>query len=291
VATFAQLALSGLAIGSIYALIGLGLVLIHKATDVVNFAQGEMAMFMTFVAYFLLTAQKMPLWSVFLVAPILGALLSGIVAHVVMRPLANAPPANALITTIGLWIVFNSAAGWIWGYDPYRFPSLFPTDLIPLFGVALSPNAIGIIVVAASVMVALYLFFEFTREGIAMRAASMNQRAAQLMGIRPTQVSFVAWAVAGALGTLCGMLVAPALFLDFEMMTQVLLKAFAGVILGGFNSAPGAVVGCVLLGVMESFFGGYVSTAFKNSFSFVIIVAVLMVRPTGLFASPGVKKV
>src|SRR3954454_19261578 len=136
----AQLALSGLAIGSIYALIGLGLVLINKATDVVNFAQGEMAMFTTFVAYFLLTAGKVPLWAVFLTAPVLGALLSGIVAHLIMRPLANGPPANALITTIGLWIVFNSTAGWIWGYDPYRFPSLFSTDVVNVFGLALSPN-------------------------------------------------------------------------------------------------------------------------------------------------------
>lgn len=288
---FAQLALSGLAIGSIYALIGLELVLIHKATGVVNFAQGEIGMFMTFVAYFLLTGVGIPLWAVFFAAPLLGALLSAIIAELVMRPIANAPPANALITTIGLWILFNSTAGWIWGYDPYRFPSLFPSDLIPIFGVGLSPNALGILGVTGAAMAGLYVFFEFTREGTAMRAASMNPRAARLMGIRPNRVSLIAWGVSGALGTLCGMLVAPALFLDFEMMTQVLLKAFAGVILGGFNSAPGAVLGCLLLGLIESFFGGYVSTGLKNSFSFLIIVAVLMIRPNGLFTRAGVKKV
>jgi branched-chain amino acid transport system permease protein len=287
----AQLAISGLALGSIYALLGLGLVLIHKATDVVNFAQGEIAMFMTFVAFALLVRGGLPLWLVFLVAPLVGALLSGVTEHIVMRPIADGPPVNALIATIGLWIVFNNAAGWIWGFDPYRFPSLFPADTIEVLGVRISENSIGVIAVSFAIMIALYVFFEFTREGTAMRAASMNRRAAQLMGIRVSRVSFLAWAVAGAIGTVCGMLVAPTLFLDFEMMVTVLLKSFAGAILGGFNSLPGAVLGCLMLGMAETFFGGYVSTAFKDSFAFVVIVGVLMFRPTGLFSRAMVKKV
>lgn len=286
-----QLTTSGLALGSIYALLALGLVLIHKATNVVNFAQGEIAMFMTFVAFTLLTRGNVPLWALFVLVPVLGALLSGLTERVVMRPIASGPPVNALIVTIGLWIVFNSAAGWLWGFDPFRFPSLFPAETLGIAGARVSQNSLGVIAVSFLVMAALYLFFGFTREGTAMRAASMNPRAAQLMGIRVSRASALSWALAGAVGSICGMLVAPLLFLDVEMMVTVLLKAFAGAILGGFNSAPGAVLGCLVIGVAETFFGGYVSSAFKDSFAFVLIVGVLMIRPEGLFTRSVVKKV
>ncbi len=288
---FAQLLVSGLALGSVYALLGIGLVLIHKATDVVNFAQGEMAMFMTFVALVLLNRLGLPLAAVFLVGPIAGALVAALTERVVMRPIASAPPVNAIITTIGLWMIFNHAAGWIWGYDPYKFPSLFPSEAIEIAGARISPNSLGVIGVSLLVMSVLYVFFEHTREGTAMRAASMHRRAAQLMGVDVGRVSLLAWALAGGVGAVCGMLVAPALFLDFEMMGTVLLKAFAGAIIGGFNSMPGAVLGCLLVGVAETFFGGYVSSAFKDAFAFVAIVAVLMLRPAGLFGSSRIRKV
>lgn len=288
---FTQLLVSGLALGSVYALLGIGLVLIHKATDVVNFAQGEMAMFTTFVALALLERAGLPLVVVFALAPLAGGLLAAATERVVMRPIATAPPVNAIITTIGLWMIFNHTAGWIWGYDPYKFPSLFPAEAIEIAGARISPNSLGVIGVALAVMAVLYVFFEYTREGTAMRAASMNRRAAQLMGIDVARVSLLAWALSGAIGTVCGMLVAPALFLDFEMMGTVLLKAFAGAIIGGFNSMPGAVLGCLLVGVAETFFGGYVSSAFKDAFAFVAIVAVLMLRPNGLFGGARIRKV
>lgn len=288
---FAQLTVSGLALGSIYALLGLSLVLIHKATDIVNFGQGEMAMFMTFVAFVMLHRFDLPLPLVFVLAPLLGAGVSGITERVVMRPISGAPPVNAIITTIGLWIIFNHSAGWIWGYDPFKFPSLFPAAAIELWGARISPNSLGVISVSLAVMAALFVFFEYTREGTAMRAASMNRHAAQLMGVNVSRVAFHAWVLAGGIGTICGMLVAPALLLDFEMMATVLLKAFAGAIIGGFNSMPGVVLGCLLVGVAETFFGGYVSTAFKDAFAFLAIVAVLMFRPNGLFGRGGIKKV
>mgnify|MGYP002621700556 FL=1 len=287
----AQLIVSGLALGSVYALLGLALVLIHKATDIVNFAQGEMAMFMTFVAFVMITQLELPLPLVFVVAPLLGAALAAVTERIVMRPISDGPPVNALIVTIGLWIVFNHTAGWIWGYDPYRFPSLFPADPVEIVGARISPNNLGIIAVALAVMAGLYVFFEYTREGTAMRAASMNRRAAQLMGVNIKRVAFLSWTLAGGVGTVCGLLVAPIIFLDFEMMVSVLLKAFAGAILGGFNSLPGAVIGCMLIGIAETFFGGYVSTAFKDTFAFLVIVLVLMFRPSGLFSRTAVKKV
>ena len=137
----------------------------------------------------------------------------------------------------------------------------------------------------------LYLFFEYTRMGIAMRAASMNRRAAQLMGVNVGRVSLMAWGLATTISVVSGFLIAPLTFLDFEMMFAVLLKAFAGAILGGFNSLPGAVIGCLVIGVLENLFAAYVSTAFKDTFAFGIIIAVLMFRPQGLFTRQIAKKV
>ena len=286
-----QLVVSGLALGSIYALLALSLVLINKATDVVNFAQGEMAMFGTFICFWLLSKTGMPLVVVLILAVPIGALLGMLTERIAMRPLQAAPPVNALIATIGLWMIFHHLAGWIWGYDPVRFPSLFSPEPVDVFGARIAQNSIGIIGVSLVVMVMLYLFFEHTRAGIAMRAASMNRRAAQLMGVDVGRVSLIAWALATAIAVVSGFLVAPLTFLDFEMMFAVLLKAFAGAILGGFNSLPGAVVGCLVIGVLENLFAAYVSTAFKDTFAFGIIIAVLMFRPQGLFTRQIAKKV
>jgi branched-chain amino acid transport system permease protein len=287
----AQLLLSGLALGSIYALLALALVLVHKATDVINFAQGEMATFTTFIAYTLLSHFGLPLPVVFILSFCIGAVLGGLIHRIFIYPLSKAPPINTLIVTIGLWIVFNNIGGWIWGYDPLRFPSLLPDQPIDLSGLRISPNSLATIGVAFGLMALLFVFFEFTREGTAMRAASMNRWAAQLMGIRVSRAATLSWALAAGVGALAGLLVAPATFLDFQIMVPVLLKSFASAILGGFNSLPGAVLGGLTIGILENLFGAYVSTAFKDSFSLLIIVAVLMVRPSGLFSASQTKKV
>jgi branched-chain amino acid transport system permease protein len=286
-----QLVASGLALGSIYALLALSLVLINKATDVVNFAQGEMAMFGTFVCFALLTKVGLPLIVVLILAAPVGALLGIATERVTMVRLQAAPQVNALIATIGLWMIFHHAAGWVWGYDPVAFPSLFSPDPVDVLGARVAQNSLGIIAVSLLVVVLLYLLFEYTRTGIAMRAASMNRRAAQLMGVNVSRVSLVAWGLATAISVVAGFLIAPITFLDFEMMFAVLLKAFAGAILGGFNSLPGAVVGCLVIGVFENLFAAYVSTAFKDTFAFGIIIVVLMFRPQGLFTRRIAKKV
>jgi branched-chain amino acid transport system permease protein len=286
-----QLVASGLALGSIYALLALSLVLINKATDVVNFAQGEMAMFGTFVCFALLTKAGLPLVAVLVLAAPIGAVLGMATERVAMHPLRTAPQVNALIATIGLWMIFHHAAGWIWGYDPVSFPSLFSQEPVDVLGARVAQNSLGIIGVSIAVMVLLYLFFEYTHTGIAMRAASMNRRAAQLMGVNVGRVALVAWGLATAISVVSGFLVAPLTFLDFEMMFAVLLKAFAGAILGGFNSLPGAAVGCLVIGVFENLFAAYVSTAFKDTFAFGLIILVLMFRPQGLFTRRIAKKV
>ncbi len=286
-----QLIVSGLALGSIYALIGLSLVLIHKATDVVNFAQGEMAMFSTFLSFALLSNVGLPLIVVVLLSFPIGAILGALVERVFIQPISSDPPVNLLIVTIGLWIIFNNLAGWIWGYDPYTFPSLFPEQPFEFAGARISPNSLGIIAVALLVMAALYFFFEHTREGTAMRAASTNRLAARLMGIRVSRVWLLSWALSGGISSIAGVLIAPVTFLDFEMMVAVLLKGFAGAILGGFNSLPGAVVGGFTVGLLEVLFGSLISSTFKDNFAFVIIILVLMLRPNGIFGRAQVKKV
>lgn len=286
-----QLIISGLAIGSIYALLALSLVIINKATDVINFSQGEMAMIGTFFALSLFAALGLPLLVLMLLIIPAGLLFGVVVERLVMRPLTGAPPVNALIATIGLWLVFHHLAGWVWGYDPYRFPSLFSPEPIDILGARISYNSFGTLAVSMTVMAVLYAFFEHTRFGVAMRATSMNRHAARLMGVRVSHVSMGAWGIATGLSLIAGMLTAPVTFLDFEMMFIVLLKAFAGAILGGFNSLPGAVVGCLTIGVLENLFGAYISTAFKDSFAFVIIVLVLMFRPEGLFTRTAGTKV
>jgi branched-chain amino acid transport system permease protein len=286
-----QLVVSGLALGSIYALLALSLVLINKATDVVNFAQGEMAMFGTFICFTLLAQSGLPLVVVLVLAVPIGALLGAITERLTMRPLHSAPQVNALIATIGLWMIYHHGAGWIWGYDPVRFPSLFSPEPLNILGARIGENSLGIIGVSLLVVTLLYIFFEYTRTGIAMRATSMNRRAALLMGVNVGRVSLLAWSLATAISVVSGLLVAPLTFLDFEMMFAVLLKAFAGAILGGFNSLPGAIVGCLVIGVLENLFGAYISSAFKDTFAFGIIIVALMIRPDGLFTRRVAKKV
>lgn len=286
-----SLIVAGLALGSIYALLGLSLVLVNKATDVVNFAQGEIGMIGAFTGMTVLAASGWPLPLVFVVGMLSGALLGLFLERVVIRPLGAAPHLNLLIVTVGLWFIFNSVAGLIWGYDPYRFPSLLPAEPLDILGAKVPPSSLGIVAVACVAMALLYLFFEHTRDGIAMRAASNNPRAARLMGIRVERVAAISWAVACGLSVTSSMLIAPVTFLDQQMMVPVILKAFAGAILGGFTSLPGTVVGCVLLGLAETFVGAYLSAALKDALAFTLIILVLMVKPAGLFGRSIRKKV
>lgn len=286
-----QLFVAGLAVGSVYALLALAMVLVYKASSFVNFAQGEMAMLATFIAYFLRVTVGLPAPLVLILTIVAGALIGVLTERIVIRPIANGPEINGIITSVGLLIVFRQSAGWIWGYDPYRVPSPFAAGTVQIGQLNISSDSIGILVASLVVMLMLYVFFGFTRLGVAMRAASLNRRAARLMGIDVEQTSLMAWGLASALGAVCGMLVAPIVFLDYEMMSSVLLKAFAGVVVGGFESAVGAVIGCILLGLGETFFGAYVSSSFKDAFALVAIVLFLMFKPTGLFGSRQVKKV
>lgn len=286
-----QALISGTAIGFIYALIALSMVLIYKSTDVINFAQGEMAMFSTFICFTLIAVFGLPLLLVFLLAFPIGAIIAAVTEKTVIRPLAGAPPLNSLIVAIGLFYIFHFGAGWIWGYDAFPFPSLLPEKPVSIGGTFVSPSSLAIAGVSILVLAILYLFLERSREGVAMRAASMNQNAARLMGISVGKVSMLSWAIAGGIGAIAGLLAAPITFIDTQMMFFVLLKALAGAILGGFNSLPGAVIGGVTVGIIESLTTVYLSASVDDAVAFVVIVAVLMIKPEGLFGKPTVKKV
>jgi branched-chain amino acid transport system permease protein len=288
---FWQQVISGAAAGSIYALLAVAMVLIYKTTNIVNFAQGEMAMFTTFISYTFLF-QLGQSYVVSLGLTLILSAVAGIITELLfMRPLRNAPGLNSIIVTLGLMLILNNLAAYIWGRDPLRFPSPVSEKPLKIANLVISQLHLAIILVSGIVMLALYLFLKYSKEGTAMRAAIQNQRAALLMGIEIGRVFSLAWVVGTVIGALAGMLTAPLLFLDYNMMFMVLLKAFAAAVLGGISSLPGAVVGGLTLGMGENLIGGYLSSSFKDSLSFMLIVAVLLIRPTGILGKAVRKKV
>ncbi|WP_144113816.1 branched-chain amino acid ABC transporter permease [Paraburkholderia sp. BCC1886] len=280
----AALIIGGLASGSLYALIGIAVVLVLQSTDVPNFAQGEMAMFSTFVAYTMLNTYSLSWW-IALPAAIVFAILQGIVVQqLIIRPLMGAPILNAVIATLGLNMALHSIAGMIWGNLTNVFTSpVADLPMLQVFGVNVSPDSALTILVSVAMIVIFTLILRHTRAGIALRAASQNQAVAKLMGISVSRSFALAWAMGSVAGLVAGILVAPILFLDVNMMAPLLIKGFAGAVLGGLTSLPGVFVGGLVLGVMENLLGAYVSGSFGDALSFVLIIVVLLVAPAGIF--------
>ena len=280
----AALIIGGLASGSLYALIGIAVALVLQATDVPNFAQGEMAMFSTFVAYTMLNTYSLSWW-IALPAAIVFAILQGIVVQqLIIRPLLGAPILNAVVATLGLNMALHSIAGMIWGNLTNVFTSpVADFPMLQVFGVNVSPDSALTILVSVAMIVVFTLILRHTRAGIALRAASQNQSVARLMGISVSRSFAVAWAMGSVAGLVAGVLVAPLLFLDVNMMAPLLIKGFAGAVLGGLTSLPGVFVGGLVLGVMENLLGAYVSGSFGDALSFVLIIVVLLVAPAGIF--------
>ena len=285
-----QAIVSGLEAGVLYALPALAFILIYRSSDVMNFAQGEMAMFSTFVALAILN-RGMPLPVAFLGALLFGALLGIGTERFFLRPLDNAPHFSKVILTLGVDIALLAAAGFIFGYDTYPFPSPVRGQPIRFAGVVFAPNTLLTLGVAVAVMVAIYLFFKYTMAGIAMRAIAENATAAQLMGVNMGTILSLTWAVSCMIGAVAGLLIAPKNFVNVAFMFDYLVKAFAAAVLGGFTSLPGVVVGGLLVGVLENLVGLYIAVEWKTAFAFSLIVVVLAVKPTGLMGAPLVKKV
>jgi branched-chain amino acid transport system permease protein len=284
-----QQVFSGLAAGAIYASVALALVMIYRSTDLVNFAQGEMAMFSTYIAWTLVNA-GLPFWVAFLITLIVSFIGGMVIERVVIRPVENAPVLAAVIVTIALLLIFNSLAGWIYTYTVQDFPSPFPDR--PLLHSLLTTRDLGVIAVTLVMLVLLFVFFRFTSTGLAMRAAAQNPASARLCGIPVGRMLAIGWGLAAAIGATAGIMVAPVLFLDPNMMGGVLLYAFAGALLGGITSPVGAVVGGLIVGVTENLVGTYlIASQLKLTVALALIIFVLVFRPNGLFGTAIVRRV
>jgi branched-chain amino acid transport system permease protein len=281
--------LAGLATGGIYASLALALVMIYQATHLVNFAQGEMAMFATYIAWSLINA-GMPYWPAFLLTVVFAFVLGVVIERVVIRPVENAPVLAVVVVFIALLVIFNSVAGWIYTYTIKSFPSPFPAE--PIFGGYITSHEGGAIGVTMVVLLLLYLFFRYTPLGLAMRAAAQNPDSARLVGIRVGWMLALGWGLAAAVGSVAGVMVAPIVFLEPNMMGGVLLYAFAGALVGGIDNPAGAVFGGFLVGVLENLLGAFViGNELKLAVALVIIIGVLVVKPSGLFGKVLVTRV
>ena len=281
---------SGLASGIIYGSVGLALVMIYQATHHINFAQGEMATFSTFIAWALVQA-GWPYWAAFFATITVSFVAGLIIQRLILGPVEKAPVLTNVIVFIGLLLIVNALSGWIFDHTLKSFPSPFPKDAwfsTPYFN-AHEMGSAGVMVV---VLLALYAFFKYTPVGLAMRAAAQNPESARLVGVRVSWMLGLGWGLAAAIGAVAGMMVAPVVFLDPNMMLGVLLYGFAAALLGGIDNPWGAVAGGFIVGVLENILGAYViGTELKLTVALVLIVGTLTLKPDGLFGKTVVTRV
>jgi branched-chain amino acid transport system permease protein len=284
--------LAGIATGAIYACMALALVMIYQAIGQLNFAQGEMAMFSTFMAWQMIDWGA-PYWAVFVLTLMLSFAGGVVIERLLFRPLAKAPILTNLAGFLALFAIINSVAGLIWDFTIKPFPSPFGSS--PFLGSRLvSTHQAGMIGVILLVLAVLFVFLRFTRMGLAMRAAAAQPESARLVGIDTNRMIALGWGMAAAVGAVAGMLIAPVVFLDPNMMGGVLIYGFAAAVLGGLSSPPGAVVGGFLVGIIENLVGTYVpgvGNELKLPIALALIVIVLVVKPSGLFGRQEIKRV
>jgi branched-chain amino acid transport system permease protein len=289
---FLDLTLNGISGGMIYAAIGLALVLIWRATRIVNFAQGAMLMFTTFVAWGV-NAGTGSYVLAFVAALSTGLVLGALVERVVIRPVEGGPPINAVIVSLGLLILLEAVAGMIWGGTPKSFPPAFSIRGFFVGGrhILFSPFDAFTVVAVLATALALGVFLTRTPLGLQMRAAALEPEVARLLGVRVARMLTLGWALAAVTGSLAGLLVAPSVFVGANTFDPQLVFGFTAAVIGGLDSAVGAVVGGLLLGLALSYVSGYAGSALVTMAALVILIAVLMVRPTGLFVRTGARRV
>ena len=281
---------AGLANGCIYGSVALALVMIFQATHHLNFAQGEMATFSTFVAWALIQ-QGWPYWGAFCATVVVSFVAGLVIQRVILRPVERAPVLTNVNVFIGLLLIFNALSGWLFDHTVKSFPSPFAQESF-LRSRYFSAHEMGSFLVMMVVLLALYAFFRFTSLGLAMRAAAQNPDSARLVGIRVSWMLAVGWGLAAAIGAVAGMMVAPVVFLDPNMMAGILLYGFASALLGGVDNPFGAVIGGLLVGVLENLLGAYViGTELKLTVALVLIVGTLTLMPAGLFGKRVVTRV
>jgi branched-chain amino acid transport system permease protein len=308
--TFGRTIINGLSFGSIYALFALGLVLIYKSSDVVNFGHGEMAMFSTYIGFSLMGLllgvniskpnAELPAklgWEVFLLALlgtlVFAALMGLVIERFLLRPLSKASVLSRVMVTIGIGTLLYGLASWLWKAEPRPYPRVETVSGSPfkLGELAVTPEDLTFLGVGIVMATLLFLFFRYTMLGTALRAIAQNPFAARLMGINVGRLNGLAWAMALMLAAIAGMLAAPKLQLEPGMMTDVAVKSFAAAVLGGMNSLPGALLGGLLIGIIDNLAGFYLPDGFRSTIAFLIIVVVLTIKPNGLLGKTVRKKV
>jgi branched-chain amino acid transport system permease protein len=285
-----QLLLNGLAVGCIYGLVALGFVLIYKATELVNFAQGDFMMLGAFTCYMFVVWYGLGYWVAFALALVIVAAFGAGLDRVVLRRVIGQPQFAVVMLTIGLGAMFRSFASITWGSEIYTLPTPFSARSTRIGGVAVSHEYVSIIVGTVLLCAVLYAFFTYTKVGVAMQAASQNQLAAYYMGIPVKLVFSLIWAISAAVATIAGVLLAPVSLIDINL-GFIGLKAFAAAVLGGFGSIPGALAGGVTIGLIELLSGAYLHKGVKDVAAYVVLLVVLAVRPQGMFGTLARKKV
>ena len=287
-----QLTLGGLSVGMVYAAIGLSLVLIWRATRILNYAQGGMAMFTTYLAFEVISRTG-SYWAGFAVALLAGLVLGGLIERVVIRPVENKPPLNAIIVTIGLLIFLEGLAGVMYGGQYRSFPAAYSINGLHIGSAALGISANDVFVAVAVLVAALLLavLFRYTAAGLRMRAAAFSPPVSRLLGVRVGRMLTLGWALAGLIGALAGVLVSPSTFLYPNSMDAIFVLGFTAAVIGGLDSPAGAVAGGLILGVVLSYVGGYLGSDLVPLFGLAALVVVLMIRPEGLFSAPAARQV
>jgi branched-chain amino acid transport system permease protein len=287
-----QLLLAGVAQGCVYALVALGFVLIYKATETVNFAQGDLMML---GGFFALTASVMlgwPYWATILFAVAAMAVVGMLIERVVLRPVLGQPAFTVVMITIGIGYVLRGAVTMIpgWGTDTYTFPTPFADGTFKLGEVIFAEQQVAVIVMTAALVASLYVFFRYSKLGVAVQATSQNQLAAAYMGIPVRRVNMMIWGLSAGVAAFAGILLAPATFVHSNM-GFIGLKAFPAAVVGGFGSVPGAIVGGLIIGLVEAFAGRYLPEGFKDIAAYVVVLVVLLIKPSGIFGETARKKV
>jgi branched-chain amino acid transport system permease protein len=292
VTKFIDLTLSGVSSGAVYAAVGLALVLIWRATRIVNFAQGAMLMITTFIAWKVINSSGSYVLG-FFVALACGLALGAVVERVLIRRVESAPPLNAVIVALGLLVLLQSIAGMIWGNTPKSFPAAFSIQGYKVGSTTLlfAPNDLFIVLLVLGIAVALAVLFRFTSVGLRMRAAAFQPEVARLLGVRVGRVLTLGWAMAALVGSIAGVLVAPSVFVGPNTFDPILIFGFTAAILGGLDSPVGAIVGGLILGLALSYVSGYEGSSMVTLAALVILVVILMVRPTGLFQATQERRV
>jgi len=280
-----QYLVTGLAIGSLYALLGLGLALTYRSTTVLNFAQGELGMLMAFVCYFAMTIAGLPAVPALAVTLLAATALGLAIYNLIIFPNRDRDHESLAVVTLGMKLALTGVVAWMFGVEAREFPSLFGTENYTAFGLMIGPGQFWTIVAGIAAMILVTAFLKFTPLGLAMRAAAEDVNVAQLLGINLRVVGSIAWIAAICLGAMTGILLSSTVLLSPYMMGLAVLKGFAALVLGGMTSIPGVIVGGLLVGVLESLVAYYATPLLQESVALVLIIAILLVRPQGLFGT------